>query len=311
MRIINLVENTEGNAGCGVEHGLSIYIETAKHKLLMDTGASGLLLENARKKGVDLTRVDTVVLSHGHFDHGGGIPAFAQLNPEARIYMQESAEEGHFSTRGELHYIGLPEEVRDLPQVVRVNGDLRIDQELSLFSRIPVPEPVPASNDDLMRKEGEAYVPDDFRHEQCLVIRQEGISILLSGCAHHGILNILRHYRTLYGTDPDYVISGFHLMRRDGYSPEDIRTIVHTAMELRRYRTVFYTGHCTGEKPFRIMKRLMGRQLRYMHCGDELQIPDAGQGKGKRGSYMKWHRFFAWATVVCFVMTMITGYRRK
>ena len=77
MRIINLVENTEGASGCGVEHGLCFYIETEKHKLLMDAGQTGLLLENAEKLGIDLTQVDTVVLSHGHYDHGGGILPFA------------------------------------------------------------------------------------------------------------------------------------------------------------------------------------------------------------------------------------------
>ena len=66
MRIINLVENTEGSAGCGVEHGLCFYIETEKHKLLMDTGQTDLLIGNAERLGIDLTLVDTVVLSHGH-----------------------------------------------------------------------------------------------------------------------------------------------------------------------------------------------------------------------------------------------------
>ena len=92
MRLVNLVENISGSSGCPAEHGLCIYVETAKHRLLADTGASGLFAENAKKKGIDLTKVDTVILSHGHYDHGGGIPDWARISPDARICMQEWAE---------------------------------------------------------------------------------------------------------------------------------------------------------------------------------------------------------------------------
>lgn len=72
MRIITLIENTPGAPGCVHEHGLCLYIETARHTLLMDTGATGAFADNAATLGLDLTRVDTVVLSHGHYDHAGG-----------------------------------------------------------------------------------------------------------------------------------------------------------------------------------------------------------------------------------------------
>ena len=92
MRIINLIENTEGSMGCAYAHGLSFYVETKKHKLLMDLGPSEETLKNAEKLGIDLTQVDTVILSHGHYDHSGGIMAFTKINPDAVIYMQESAD---------------------------------------------------------------------------------------------------------------------------------------------------------------------------------------------------------------------------
>ena len=71
MKIINLIENTEGSSGCLFEHGLSFYVETKKHKLLVDTGATNTFIANAEKLGVDLKQVDTVILSHGHYDHTG------------------------------------------------------------------------------------------------------------------------------------------------------------------------------------------------------------------------------------------------
>ena len=108
MRIVNLIENTEGHPGCRCEHGLSFYIETERHKVLMDTGASDGFLANADLLGIDLGEVDAVILSHGHYDHGGGIPAFAKKYPGTRIYMQQSAGGSfyHLKPEGEK-YIGL------------------------------------------------------------------------------------------------------------------------------------------------------------------------------------------------------------
>ena len=379
MRIINLAENTEGAAGCGFEHGLCFYIETEHHKLLMDTGQSDLFIKNAEKLGVDLTKVDTVVLSHGHYDHGGGILPFAEINPDAKIYVQASAFGEYYSidSKGQPHYIGLAEGIRELPQIVVVgskpdsaekedaqsevdtegsfeDGIYRIDDELSLFTGIGNEHPIPSANQRLMKKTEEDMVQDDFSHEQCLVINEGTKSVLLSGCAHHGILNILDRYRELYGGDPDVVISGFHMMKRHGYSDADITMIIDTALELRKLRTVFYTGHCTGVEPYNAMKKLMGDKLHYVHSGDEIRIrtklerilwkvvdrepevdlayreahrADEAQQEAKavrkqndhaakaanrkRSAYMKCHKFFAWATVACFVMTMVTGYKRK
>ena len=324
MIIRNLIENTEGAPGCLFEHGLSFYVETKKHRLLMDLGPSASILENAARLGIDLTKVDTVVLSHGHNDHGGGILPFAGLNPDAKIYMQDCAEGDYYSTIDGLHYIGLPREIRDLPQVVRISGSFKIDEELQLFADIPFEEEMPPSNRPLRKKQGDEYVQDDFRHEQYLVIREGNMHVLLSGCAHHGILNIMSHYRKMYGNDPDYVISGFHLMQKDSYTEEDIRSIGHTACVLRSGKTVFYTGHCTGEKPFEVLKNVLGDRIHYFHCGDEIELTapeekvperkaerDEAPSRKKKSKFMKWHRFFAGAAAVCFAMTMITGYRRK
>ena len=380
MRIINLVENTEGASGCGVEHGLCFYIETEKHKLLMDTGQTGLLLENAEILGIDLTKVDTVVLSHGHYDHGGGILPFAKINPTAKIYVPEKAFGEYYSMNkdGEPHYIGLAKEIQELPQVVKVSakasleakpeakpeaseeakaadGIYRIDDELALFSGIGSEHVIPSTNQRLKKKTEDGFVQDDFAHEQCLVISEGVKKVLLSGCAHHGILNIMDRYCELFGEEPDFVISGFHMMKKHNYSDEDINMIIDTALALRQYKTVFYTGHCTGVEPYNAMKKLMGDQLHYVHSGDEIRIrtgierivwsvrekvdqsqdsepakntetvksaspsdaesiknsETAKSAQKKRRDYMKWHKFFAWGTVACFVMTMVTGYKRK
>ncbi len=270
MKIINLVEDTWGRDGCVKEHGLSFYIETNKHKLLMDTGATDAFMQNAKVLGIDLQQVDMVILSHGHYDHSGGIMALAQKNSTAKIYMQRTAANEYYSMRGSGEaYIGIDKKILTLPQLELVDGNKKIDEELFLFSGITGRRFWAKSNLRLKRKEGELLVQDHFEHEQCLVIVQEGKHILLSGCAHNGILNILDRYQEIYGDAPDMVISGFHMIQNK-YSEEDIVAIRSTAQELAKLKTVFYTGHCTGQEPYEMMKLIMGEQLQQIHSGAEL-----------------------------------------
>lgn len=103
VRIQTLIEDTSGsNTELVCEHGLSFYLETALHKVLFDLGASGGFLKNARALRIDLTQVDTVILSHGHNDHGGGLREFLSVNNKAKVYVRESAFEGHYSVSREL-----------------------------------------------------------------------------------------------------------------------------------------------------------------------------------------------------------------
>ena len=107
MRIINLIENTHGAEGCLCEHGLSFYVEMGNHTLLVDTGASEAFIANAEKLGLDLKKVDTVVISHGHYDHAGGVLAFAELNPSARIWIQSLAGEEYYHKNAAMEKIRL------------------------------------------------------------------------------------------------------------------------------------------------------------------------------------------------------------
>lgn len=274
VRIVCLVENTPGREACVPAHGLSLYVETEKRRLLLDTGPSGLLVENARALGVDLTRVDAVVLSHGHYDHAGGVAAFAALNPNAPLYARQGAAGDFWSASGGTpHPIGMDPAVTALPQWRWLDREGWIDENLFLFGGVTQRQFWPPGNNKLFRKTAEGLIPDDFSHEQHLVIREKGKSVLLSGCAHNGIVNILHRCREVYGAVPDAVISGFHLMKKSGqHTPEEIEGIRATARALLAWPCVFYTCHCTGLPAFAVMKEIMGDRLRYLPCGDTLEI---------------------------------------
>ena len=281
MRIINLIENTEGTTDCAAAHGLSFYIETAKHKLLVDLGPSAETLTNAEKRGVDLRQVDTVILSYGHYDHSGGILPFAALNPTAAIYMQKTATAAYYADDSEpgaapqYRYIGIDEKIAALPQVRLIDGDCMIDDELSLFVIKERAGRLPFSNARLKRETGGVFRQDEFEHEHFLVISEGAKRVLISGCAHNGVLNILKEYTRRFGAAPDAVISGFHLMKKTDHTAGEIREIEDTARALTQYDTVFYTCHCTGLPAFERMKQIMGSRLEYVHSGDEI-APDFG-----------------------------------
>ena len=278
MKIINLIENTEGIGGCAYAHGLSFYVETKKHKLLLDLGPSGETLQNAKVLGIDLSAVDTVVLSHGHYDHSGGIIPFTRVNDKALIYMQQTAVDDYYADEGKnapqrFRYIGIDKDIADLPQVRFLSGDMRIDDELEVFVIRKRSHELPFTNKRLLVRTGDEYRRDHFDHEHFLVIHQDGKSILMSGCAHNGILSILDAYKEKFGNVPDLVVSGFHLMKKTEYRESEIEEMKAMAKELQNYPTRFVTCHCTGTAAFDVMKGIMGDSLEYVHSGEEVPLP--------------------------------------
>lgn len=264
MKITALVEN-KSNCDLTPVHGLSLYVETERHKLLFDLGPDNTLLKNAEKRYIDLAQVDTVVISHGHLDHGGALAAFLKINHTAKIYVQRRAFEKHFSkSLGFVKVsIGLDRKLMDHPQVVLVDGEFRIDEELLLFTVPDTSRFHSTANDTLYDEQG----PDGFAHEQDLMIFGER-NVLLMGCGHCGIINILERAKEY---DPKICIGGYHLMvpAKKKSVPEEI--LAGIAGELTGYDMDLYTCHCTGEEAFRYLAERVER-MRYLTCGDILTI---------------------------------------
>ncbi len=277
MRIVNLIENTPGVDGCTALHGLSFYVETRLRRILFDAGPSDETLRNAERLGVDLRSVDTVVLSHGHYDHSGGLLAFAALNPSATIYLQRAAGGENYAFDGPgkgYRYIGIDKAILSLPGVRLLDGDADIGDGLRLFTVERRNHPLPATNRRIVRRSGDGFVQDDFSHEQSLYIRTGGARVILSGCAHAGILNVLDEFTRKFGRDepPQYVLGGFHLMRKTGYGEGDSAEQDEIARSLMEYPCRFLTCHCTGVEPYERMKRVMGDRLGYIHTGGEISL---------------------------------------
>lgn len=273
MIIKVLVENTSSSDEFGFEHGLSLFIETENHNLLFDTGGSALFYDNAVKMGIDLTKVDMVVISHGHYDHGGGLETFLKINDNAKIYLHRKAFEKHIGNRadGRKEYIGLDERLLPNDRFVFCD-DLKIDKELELFSRVKQERFVPSGNADLLVKLGEEHFLDDFSHEQNLIINENGKTLLISGCAHNGIVNILGKYQELKGGTPDYVIGGFHLTNPGKNEDEKPSVVTEIGEILLNTKTQYFTCHCTGMTSYKHLKAVLGDKIDYLSVGQGLVL---------------------------------------
>lgn len=257
MKITCLIENTTHCENIIAEHGLSLFIETGNNKILFDMGQSDSFAENAPSLGVDLSETDIAILSHGHYDHGGGLEKFLEINSEAPVYLHKLAFEPHFN--GTEKYIGLDMSLVDCNRLNFVE-DYNIAEGISLYSCNDRREIKPLDSGGLNKLCYETFLPDDFKHEQYLLIEENGKRILISGCSHKGIINICEWFR------PDVVIGGFHFSK---YPLDD--ELLKNAALLDSYNTVFYTCHCTGTEQFDFMKSKM-KNLNYLSAGETIYI---------------------------------------
>lgn len=252
------MENTCCCPGLVAEHGLSLLVETAGVRILFDVGATPAFAANAERMGVDLAAVDLAVLSHGHYDHGGGLARFLELNTRAVVRVSPYAFGGHYNAAG--RDIGIDAALEAHPRVLPTPGEsFSPIPGVTLYAGRVVGDAAEDISGGMTMALGDTRLPEDFRHEQYMLVEESGRRILFSGCSHRGVLRIVRHFR------PDIFVGGFHFMKLD--PQRDADTLSAAAAELAAYPTMYWTGHCTGEGAFRLMQSRMGKRLRAFSTG--------------------------------------------
>ena len=256
MKWTVLSDNRTNDSQLETEHGLSILLETDRHRILLDTGASDVFIRNAERLGIDLSTVDYVFISHGHSDHAGGLRHFLHINDQAKVIVSPHAISGKFySKRRYLHSITAqwPKDAQE--RMLLVDGSCTIDQDIYVMAHIPHTHPMPQGNQHLFVQEG--YVPDDFRHE--LALYTDGL--LFTGCAHSGLENILAACPYPVHT----VVGGFHLL--DDHETEEELIALGKRLTANYPDIQFHTSHCTGDKVFATLQTIMGNQLHQFQLG--------------------------------------------
>ncbi len=274
MKITTLVENTVYRASLRAEHGVAMLIEADGRRILFDTGQSGeVLLENSNAMGIDLRTVDALVLSHGHYDHTGGIRALSALITSVDTYGHSDLFNNKWAkTRDTERYIGIPvsrqamsawgfrlrlsKEPEQVSASVRTTGEIpRVTEFETIESR-------------LCLREGDDFVQDPLTDDLSLVIRSERGLILVLGCAHSGLVIILKHVHEMYGEEKIYlVIGGTHLVNA---SNARIQKTIDTLKDYHVEKIA--ASHCTGEPAVISFHEALGDKMIPNHVGDVIEI---------------------------------------
>jgi 7,8-dihydropterin-6-yl-methyl-4-(beta-D-ribofuranosyl)aminobenzene 5'-phosphate synthase len=238
-----LVENTVQLPGLKAEHGWSVLIESNKGRILFDTGQSSLLLANAKPLGLDLSAVDKIVISHGHYDHTGGLADILQLNSKAQVYAHPDIFKCRFylpPMGGEAREIGVPAALLNSKRF-----NLSHDSVI-LFPGCLNTGEIPKSQPDLTVKhffEDRAGTrPDLIKDDQALILESRKGLIVILGCCHSGLKATFDRVKALTGQTSIYmVIGGMHL---NGASAKLMKQTIQTLREYSVQRIGL--GHCTG-----------------------------------------------------------------
>ena len=263
-----LVENTNIGDELKSEHGLSIYIETLASKLLFDTGSSGLFLENAEKLGVNITNVDSLIISHGHNDHGGGLGPFIEANTKAKIYIGEGAFINRETPKGEFR--GLDLKLQENSRINFVSKDLFFE-DFYIFSMKDLQTPIPV-NKYFSYKNG-VREKDDFSDEIYLIVKCKTGLTLISGCCHKGIENAYKVIQDKLDLNKlgkiTTIIGGLHtkglIDLEDQYFNEVDKFINDTPC-------AFYLGHCTGEKELNYLENKYKNKVFKLYTGKTFDL---------------------------------------
>ena len=247
IRITVLVENSVHRQGLVAEHGLCFHVQSGEQSLLFDTGQTDLAVINAETLRIPLDRVEAVVLSHGHYDHTGGVTAMLDVVPEARIYLHPAAFENKFShNSGQSRSIGMSDCVAQTIRQ-RAGGFIQTTRQTKIFEGVFVTGEITRSN--AYEDSGGAFFLDaagtqldPITDDQTLVIDLGCSVVLLLGCAHSGVVNTLEHVRHLTGgKSVSAVIGGLHLG-----SASEVRIQQTIARLLDAKLEILAPTHCTG-----------------------------------------------------------------
>jgi len=274
LQITTLSENTAGMGGIIAEWGLSFLVETGGINILFDTGQSFSVCHNATQMGIDLKMVDKIVLSHGHFDHTGGLKqVLRSIGRETEVIAHPDIWEAKFSHREEeTRYIGIPFHRHTLESAgarfklsrepVRIADNIMTTGEIPMVTEYETIEP------RLQVKEGNLFRPDRLLDDQALIITTGAGLVVILGCAHHGVINTLYHAQKLTGVKAIYgVYGGSHLINA---TEERIWLTIAALKELDVQHLGL--GHCTGLGASAIMAMEFGDRFFFNSAGTRVSL---------------------------------------
>jgi len=265
MVLTTLIENLVYQKGLIAEHGLSFYLETGNLKIVFDTGQGENFIHNSRKMGIDLSQADYLIISHGHYDHIGGLHHFLEINQKAKILLKPQALSSKFQNE---QFIGL-EQIKELPpsRLEYITSVRHLDYHIFVMPDIKNYFPVDSHKDGFFIQENNEIIPDPFDDELFLSISSNQKITIISSCSHNGITNIIETAKNYFHLPVQTVIGGFHTRK----SSDDV--LGHIA-EYFNTNTINKVGvcHCTGVENFSHLKKAFRAEIFYNYTGTKISI---------------------------------------
>ncbi len=266
MKIVTLIENLVYKQGLIAEHGLAIYIETEDRKILFDTGQSGLFLQNARKLGIDIEAIDILVLSHGHYDHTGGLYPFLEKNSKAKVYAKNDIFTPKY--HGPNRFIGtLRKENLLTDRIVYVDAPIEIAESVIIMPTIIIHNSLDTHFKGMNKKVGSEFVPDEFDDELFLVLKKNDRINIVTACSHRGITNICTTATEQFKLPVGLILGGFHTKN---CTNEQYEYIVQYFRQL--HPKSIGVCHCTGVEKYAEMANKCGVPVFYNFTGNEIHV---------------------------------------
>jgi len=256
------------------EHGFALTFSYEGKNWLYDTGLSGDFVDNAALLQVNLKDIDYLVFSHGHKDHTGGLKRFLAYNKKATIIASPLiVRQEYYSLRHKN-----PKEISTDQSLLKHNAHfMSVSSSQWLTPTIAIVQntcdvyPKPKANNTLMIKKENGLYNDSFKHEYSLCIVKDNALVVLSACSHNGVLNILQSCRTFCKIDTvSTFIGGMHLL--DDYESEKEIQTFSEEVKKEYPQLKLYSGHCTGKKQMKLLKKHLGESFDSFYSGWSLEI---------------------------------------
>jgi 7,8-dihydropterin-6-yl-methyl-4-(beta-D-ribofuranosyl)aminobenzene 5'-phosphate synthase len=226
--------------------------------------------------GIDLSQVDYLIISHGHFDHGGGLKHFIKINKKAKIFMHIYAAHKFYTKIFESipYSVGLDQKIlAQNSRIYFIEEDTQINDKIILLEGFSEVFPQPEAKKALLEKTKNRFISDKFNHELVMLLIENEEIVLFSGCSHSGIINIIDEVK-LFSKNMRIkaTFGGFHInnpISKKNESPEYTDKLTEALGETD---PAFYSGHCTGENNFRYIMGWICRRIQKMNAGEVIEV---------------------------------------
>lgn len=276
LNITILVDNRSNQDNLKSEHGLSLWIEADDRKILFDAGQSDILLQNAKTLGIDLSSADTFIISHGHYDHTGGLESILQVNPSINIYCHSGVFSPRYSRQpdGRTKPVGMQKKAyaalhKKFDHIKWVNTPRFLNDHIGITGPIPRKSTFEDTG-GAFYFDYDAKRPDLINDDMAMWFRTGQGLCIVTGCCHSGLVNTISYIQSLEPEIPVYMIlGGLHLVNASG---ERIKNTCDFLNSLNINQII--PCHCTGDKAVEYMQNRLGKSVEPGEVGKKIDISE-------------------------------------